>query len=261
MQPLHFLLESEYRKYFKAGILVLTAYFFLGISEGAFLSFHSSQDAAINFAFTLLCVFSNWWLFKKLHRLSSSIPRSWKIMGPVIQVMALVLYTYVLNWIYIELLWQEALKNTAFFPVVLPMAILLFMGWVLGYPLLSGIAAKEPLNAKIKAFEVKRGRQTEFYPMEDTLGFLVENKLVFLLGKDGHRLMIDRSLSDLETELKGFGYFRLNRQMLVNREAIKSFQTVENERIKLTFIEGAAVPGACHVSRYKAPAFRQWLNG
>lgn len=260
MQSLQLLLVNEKRKYVKTALLLVTAYFFLGISEGAFLFFDSSPDAAINFAFTLVCVFSNWWVFKRLYQVTEKLTGAKRLLAMVVQILGLTLFTTLLNWVYIEVLWREALGNTAFFPVVLPLAVVLFTIWALGYPWLRGLGVERQDAMKTIEFEVRKGRQTIFCSLEQTVGFTVENKLVFLLASDGQRLLIDRSLSDLEEDLAGHGFFRINRQVLLSPGAIKAYRSVDNERIELTLIEPIANGNPCYVSRYKAPAFRQWLN-
>ena len=260
MQSLQVLLVNENRKYVKTGGLLATAYFFLGISEGAFLFFDSSPDAAINFAFTLVCVFSNWWLFKRQYQATAHFLGLRRYLSYIVVVLALSVFTTLLNWVYIELLWQEELRHTAFFPVVLPLAVLLFTAWALGYPWLKGLEKGQRKTSELVEFEVKKGRHTVFCSLEQTLGFMVVNKLVFLLTAEGQRLLIDRSLSDLEEELVAYGFFRINRQVLLSPKSIKAYRTVENERIELTLVNSIAGPQPCYVSRYKAPAFRQWLN-
>ena len=259
MQTLQTFLGNEYRKYFRTGLLLLTAYFFLGVSEGSFLFFDNVRDTSLNFLFTLICVFSNWALFKWLYRQSADWNEKYAIkgLGSLLQVTFLMAYTIALNWIYIELIWQEKLSNTAFFPVVLPLALLLFLAWTLGYPFL--VSLNEGPDQKAEMIEAKKGRQVVFCALDETLGFVVENKVVFLLHKNGQRLLMEKTLTELEEELTIAGFFRANRQILISPKAVEAYKVVENDRLEVQLIK--ALNGQiCFVSRYKAAAFRKWLN-
>lgn len=260
MQTIQFLLESDRKRYFKVGLWILIAYFFLGISEGTFLAFENSRDTTINFLFTLVCVFSNWSLFKWLyHRFEGHFnSTAMRLIGLGLNVMVLSGLTTLLNWMYIELFWQEALQNTAFFPIVLPLAIVLFLGWTVVYHWLQGLAGQAASPEIV--FEARKGREVMFCTLEETLGFVVEHKLVFLLHKEGQRLLIERSLTELEQELVANGYFRVNRQWLLNSKAIASYRTVENDRLEIRLNSAIGVDEFCFVSRYKATAFRKWLK-
>jgi len=260
MQTIQFLLESDRKRYLKIGLWVLIAYFFLGISEGTFLSFENARDTTINFLFTLICVFSNWSLFKWLyHRFEGRFnSTAMRLIGLVLNVMVLSGLTTLLNWMYIELFWQEALQNTAFFPIVLPLAVVLFLGWGLGYYWLQNLTHQRVAQEIV--FEAKKGREVVFCTLEQTLGFVVEYKLVFLLHQGGQRLLIERNLTELEQELSANGYFRVNRQWLLSPKAIASYRTVENDRLEIRLNSAIGAEAYSFVSRYKATAFRKWLK-
>ena len=139
--------------------------------------------------------------------------------------------------------------------------MVLFLFWALGHYWLQKLELKETQNALRPevTFELRKGRQTIFRSIDQTLGFSVANKLVFHINKEGERLLIERPLSELEPMLAGKGFFRVNRQLLLSRDAVQSYKVINNERIKVTMRSVPGMPATCIVSRYKAPAFRKWL--
>lgn len=262
MNTIHYWLSPQRKIYVKIILLLTISYFFLGVSEGTFF-FANGTDTLINFLFTLFCVALNWALFKQLYPRSEAwFKGAWK---SVLRTMSLIFllstHTVLLNWVYIEALWRESLEETVFFPVVLPLAIVLFLLWALGHQWLQKLALQEKQTTGQSGitFELRKGKQTIFRSLGQTLGFVVNRKLVFLVSLEGERLLIDRPLRELESMLEGKGFFRLNRQLLLSRQAIQSYKVINNERIQVTLHGIPGIPSTCIVSRYKAPAFRKWL--
>ncbi len=262
MNAIHYWLNPDRRGYVKVTLLICISYFFLGVSEGTFF-FTNGIDTLINFTFTLFCVVLNWRLFKLLHQQSERWFQSAgiSILRTVMLILLLSSHTILLNWAYIELLWQENLEETAFFPVVLPLAITLFLLWTIGYRWLQKLALKKTQTTNLPevTFELRKGKQTVFRSLSQTLGFVVDNKLVFLLSHQREQLLIDKTLNELEFLLEEKGFFRVNRQLLLCRNAIQSYKTIKNERIQVTLPAIPGMPLTCIVSRYKASAFRRWL--
>ena len=243
-------------------LLLVVSYFFLGVSEGTFF-FTNGTDTLINFLFTLLCVALNWILFKNLLlRFGKWFEGVWKsIVKTISLVLILSIHTTLLNWIYIEVFWGESLAGTPFFPVVLPLAMALFLLWALGHHWVQKLELRKVRTATQPeiTFELRKGRQTLFKTLSQTMGFIVINKLVFHISRDGEQLLIDRPLSELEPMLADKGFFRINRQLLLTRDAIQSYKVINNERIEVSISSMPGIPSTCIVSRYKAPAFRKWL--
>jgi len=95
--------------------------------------------------------------------------------------------------------------------------------------------------------------------LDEVAYFVVDDKLVEVVARDGRRLGIDRTLADLEAELDPEAYFRVNRQYLVAASAIRGFKP---------FVKGKLVvelepPGTDDVivSQENAARFRAWLGG
>lgn len=254
------LLDAQWRRYLKLILLVSVSYFFLGISEGAFFSF-STSDTLINFAFTLFCVGSSWVVFKALYplvvqKMGEASGRLW--LAALVMVVLLSVYITLLNWTYIELLWMEQLGETLFFSIVLPLAVALFLGLVLLYPRLQEYLARPAENESIR-LEVTKGREKVFVAPDEVLGFIVESKLTFLVTRDGQKYLAEQSLTELETLLVDKGFFRANRQLLLVKAAVTAYKPLDNEKIQLSLQKAFGEACTFRISRYKAPAFRQWM--
>ena len=91
----------------------------------------------------------------------------------------------------------------------------------------------------------------------DTISlFYVEDKYCYLLTEDSKRYMVNKSLEELEI-LSGSSFFRINRQILINRLAIvdasQYFRRKLALRIHIPFDETITV------SKNKVSLFLNWL--
>ncbi len=86
----------------------------------------------------------------------------------------------------------------------------------------------------------------------------IDAGLVKLVSKDNQTYFLDKNLEDMEFELDPENFFRVNRQFLVNREAIANIQQYFNGKLLVTLLPG--VKERVIVSKAKATEFKQWLN-
>jgi DNA-binding LytR/AlgR family response regulator len=110
-----------------------------------------------------------------------------------------------------------------------------------------------------KRLVVRKGMMNISLKLEDIVLFYTEDKVIYAIDRDGKKYVCDKNLSELDEELKDAGFFRVNRQYLVNAEYIRGYKSFE--KVKLTV--DLVVPFADHliiVSQETAPLFRRWMN-
>jgi two-component system response regulator LytT len=96
-------------------------------------------------------------------------------------------------------------------------------------------------------------------PLTEVAYFAVRDALTQLVHRDGRRLELDRTLSDLDAELEGAGLFRLNRQFLAQPEAVRGFRAYFKGRLLVELQPPAGEDVV--VSQPNAARFRSWLEG
>lgn len=107
-------------------------------------------------------------------------------------------------------------------------------------------------------FMVTVGTKIYSIEVEDIAYFYSEEKATFLLTKAGQLLPLEFSLDGLENQLNPANFFRINRQYLVARKALKSIQIYSSTKIKLDLVP---VPRKdIFVSVHKVPDFKNWLG-
>jgi DNA-binding LytR/AlgR family response regulator len=105
---------------------------------------------------------------------------------------------------------------------------------------------------------VRKGNEHLSLLLSDVALFFTENKIAFLLDKEGNRYMTDRNLIELENKLDPNTFFRVSRQYIVNINFIKSFRTIERSKIWVNL----TISHKEHkiiISQESAPYFRRWI--
>ena len=88
--------------------------------------------------------------------------------------------------------------------------------------------------------------------------FCVEFETVYLYTFSGDKFPLFKKLEYVESVCDPTHFFRINRQMLVNREAIIAFEPYFNRKIVLQL--KIKLPEKAIVSRLKVTPFKEWLE-
>jgi len=102
----------------------------------------------------------------------------------------------------------------------------------------------------------QRGAQRIPVNAEDIAMIWLESKVVFLRTFDGEKMLLSENLDSHEQDLPDSTFFRANRQMIVNRKACASFESIENGKIRIDLINDQFAT----VSQKKAARFREWIK-
>jgi len=94
--------------------------------------------------------------------------------------------------------------------------------------------------------------------ISDVAIFLVENEILYAYTFNQQRYTIFRPLSEIETELNPLDFFRINRQTLINRQAVKEIQPYFNRKMSVHI--SVKLPETLVVSRLKVPEFMKWME-
>jgi DNA-binding LytR/AlgR family response regulator len=100
----------------------------------------------------------------------------------------------------------------------------------------------------IKAIEIK-----------DVAYFYTENKINFLCSFDKKTYPIDSNLDQIEAMIDPAVFFRINRQFIVNVNAIKNMVSYSKSRVKLELNPPTDIETV--VSTERSPNFKSWLTG
>lgn len=103
-----------------------------------------------------------------------------------------------------------------------------------------------------------KGAQFFTVPVAQVAYFVSDGKLSFMVTREAQRYLVDGPLADIERDLDPRGFFRVNRQYLVNAAAIVRFAAAGRGRLDLELSPRA--DGEVRVSQERAGAFRAWVG-
>ncbi len=104
---------------------------------------------------------------------------------------------------------------------------------------------------------VKVGPNLTLLKMKDVAYFYSESKITFAVTNNGRRFPVDRSLEYLQSNLDTDKFFRINRQFIIQMEAISGMQSYSKGRVKVTL--DPPVGRETIVSTERSPHFKKWL--
>jgi DNA-binding LytR/AlgR family response regulator len=108
-------------------------------------------------------------------------------------------------------------------------------------------------------FLAKVGQRLFFIPAADVAYFAADNKIVFLIDREGNRFVINSTMEKLEAELNPKDFFRLNRKIIVHADAIDQVKPCHSNRLKLQ-VKGVSTSEEMIISRERVAEFKQWAD-
>jgi DNA-binding LytR/AlgR family response regulator len=117
---------------------------------------------------------------------------------------------------------------------------------------------QQPSTRKKSRMIVRKGLEYISLRLEDIVLLYTENKLVYIIDKEGKKYIGEKNLAELEQELNPANFFRANRQYLIHMNFIKGFRSFE----KVKLLVELSLTGLNHeiiISQENAARFRQWM--
>lgn len=124
-------------------------------------------------------------------------------------------------------------------------------------------ALRQPLQQQAeksyqKRLLVKIGDTLKALDVKEAAYFYAHEKVIFMRQHSGREYPMDHNLDQLEALLDPRQFFRINRQYIINIDAIQSMHAWSKSRIKLLLQPPA--PGETVVSTYRTGEFKEWLE-
>lgn len=105
---------------------------------------------------------------------------------------------------------------------------------------------------------VKRGQQLSYVKTEAMAFCYADGKLCYAVDFNNNKHLLENNLSQLEEQLQPNKFYRINRHLLVNIEAIKKVHTWLGGRLKLEILPTTTAETV--VSRERVNGFKDWLG-
>ncbi|RYF89640.1 MAG: response regulator transcription factor [Chitinophagaceae bacterium] len=108
-------------------------------------------------------------------------------------------------------------------------------------------------------FLAKVGQRLFFVQANEVAYFSADNKIVYLVDREGNRFVINSTLEKLELLLDPRHFFRINRKIIVHADVIHQVKPVMNNRLRL-LLKGIQTSEDITISREKIADFKHWAN-
>lgn len=105
---------------------------------------------------------------------------------------------------------------------------------------------------------VKRGQQLSYVKTEAMAFCYADGKLCYAVDFNNNKHLLEHNLSELEEQLQPNKFYRINRHLLVNIEAIRKVHTWLGGRLKLEILPTTTAETV--VSRERVNGFKDWLG-
>lgn len=105
---------------------------------------------------------------------------------------------------------------------------------------------------------IKRGQQLTYLKTTDTAYCFADGKLCYAVDFSGNKYLLENNLSQLEEQLQPSSFYRINRHLLINIEAIKKVYTWLGGRLKVEIAPTTTAETV--VSRERVNGFKEWLG-
>ncbi|HMD00994.1 MAG TPA: LytTR family DNA-binding domain-containing protein [Ferruginibacter sp.] len=105
---------------------------------------------------------------------------------------------------------------------------------------------------------VKRGQQLSYVKTDATAFCYADGKLCYAVDFSNNKHLLENNLTQLEEQLQPNKFYRINRHLLVNIDAIKKVHTWLGGRLKLEI--NPSTTAETVVSRERVNGFKEWLG-
>ncbi len=114
-------------------------------------------------------------------------------------------------------------------------------------------------NKSPKRFLIRLGQQIKIVELKEVAYFYTQDKITFLITKEGKRYPIDFSLDHIDGIADSASFFRINRQFIVSMFSIDEMQSWTKSRVRI-LLNPPVIPETI-VSTTRSPHFKKWLTG
>lgn len=261
-----------YRKtIFELLITLFISYFLYSLIDFSVFSISEwDQDKIVNLIQTWFTLFSSYYIYNACLKLAFVYYENISVKKLIILLFCISFV--VISWIIVtELIFYKLYYNisslyeeTTFFDFDLPFTIvLLTIGSLFFYqkyyvkPL---IKEKDNGTHDLKKLTVTKGKKKLFIDYKDVGLVYIENEIVIIQTLSGEKYYTEETLGSIINKLSNTFFFRLNRQVIISRIAIKEFEKLAFQKLRVLLIEDINYEEPIIVSKYNAPAFKKWLT-
>ncbi len=117
---------------------------------------------------------------------------------------------------------------------------------------------KQQQQEHLSRIMIRIGQEIRTIDIPEVAYFPIENKSLYAVMKNGKRYLLDLTMDQLEKQLDPKQFFRINRSMVINYDAISKMVSYSKSRIKIELIPPFEKDAITSTDR--SGDFKDWLN-
>ena len=153
--------------------------------------------------------------------------------------------------------------ETEFYYLLVGLLITLLLSFILiGLAYCLDIHNLYKLSIKDYEITIQSGAKITKLTYENITCFFSENKIVYTVQNDDTTITTNFTLNELEEKINDQLFFRVNRQIIIHKNAVDHFEKIENGKLRIrlkTSIENDTI-SKINISRYKRKEFMDWFQ-
>jgi hypothetical protein len=153
--------------------------------------------------------------------------------------------------------------ETEFYYLLIGLLITLLLSFILiGLAYSLDIYNLYKLSLKDYEITIESGAKITKLTYENIACFFSENKIVYTVKNGGTTITTDFTLNELEEKINDQLFFRVNRQIIIHKDAVDQIEKIENGKLRIrlkTSIENDKI-AKINISRYKRKEFMDWFQ-
>lgn len=153
--------------------------------------------------------------------------------------------------------------ETKFYYLLIGLLITLLLSFILiGLAYSLDIYNLYKLSIKDYEITIESGAKMTKLTYKNIACFFSENKIVYTVQNDGTTITTNFTLNELEEKINDQLFFRVNRQIIIHKDAVDHVEKIENGKLRIrlkTSIENDTI-AKINISRYKRKEFMDWFQ-
>lgn len=153
--------------------------------------------------------------------------------------------------------------ETEFYYLLIGLLVTLLLSFILiGLAYSLDVYNLYKLSLKDNEITIESGAKITKLTYENIACFYSENKIVYTVQNIGTSITTDFTLNELEEKINDQLFFRVNRKIIIHKDAVDQIEKIENGKLRITLktsIENDAITDI-NISRYKRKEFMNWFQ-
>ena len=231
------------------------------ISERIANDFEYFKTLGFTFSLAAMSILGIWYVGSRAKYRSVNYP--WKHL--LLLVLAISIVTSAVTFFYFKYVLDYEIEGSTLYNVDIPLIFFICLLTGLGFGYKNYLEKESVSDSKdpkqTVALTGYRGAEIHRIQLSEISFIHLDNGVIYVYTKRKNRYRLEQtSLRVLEKQLPKCDFFRLNRQIICERNTILSYQNIEARKLKVKLRDYKQVVREVIISKEKSGIFKKWMK-